>query len=171
MRTKIMVVGGVMVCVMALDCAAHRHGCACDAAAASAASTTAKVTRAGAPLRQQAQRVSLRAVLDHPDDYKGKLVRLQGKIDQVCPMRGCWLLLDDAGARARVTFKDYGFFVPTDSAGKQVRMDARVVKQTISEERAMHLQSETEGGNQEAVRGPQHIVALVATGVEISPSP
>ena len=38
---------------------------------------------------------------------------------RVCQMKGCWMELaaDNDTSGVRVTFKDYGFFVPTDSQG------------------------------------------------------
>lgn len=130
-------------------------------------SASASVVKAGDPLRPGAVRVPLSEALAHPEAYQGKVVRLEGTVEQVCPRRGCWLLLRDGDARARVTFKDYGFFVPTDCRGKSVRLDAEVTRSTISEELAAHLESETEGGDPQAVQGPQEIVSVVATGVEI----
>lgn len=125
------------------------------------------VFKAGDALREGATHVRLSQALAHPEDYQGQVVRLEGTIEQVCPMKGCWLLLRDGDARARVTFKDYAFFVPTDSGGKTVRLDAEVARETISEALAVHLEAETEGGDPASIRGPQAIVSVVARGVEI----
>jgi 3-oxoacyl-(acyl-carrier-protein) synthase len=63
----------------------------------------------------------------------------------------------------RVTFKDYGFFVPTDSAGAKARVQGRLQISQLSAEQAQHLRSE--GGSMAA--GAQREVRLVATGVEL----
>lgn len=44
-----------------------------------------------------------------------------GKVVEVCKMKGCWmkLALKD-GEETMVRFKDYGFFMPKDIAGKEV---------------------------------------------------
>ncbi len=40
-------------------------------------------------------------------------------VDAVCKKKGCWMELKAKdGTSMRVTFKDYGFFVPKDCAGK-----------------------------------------------------
>lgn len=40
-------------------------------------------------------------------------------VDAVCKKKGCWMELKATdGTSMRVTFKDYGFFVPKDCAGK-----------------------------------------------------
>lgn len=125
------------------------------------------VYRAGAALGSP-EVVALAAVLEHPEEYDGKVVRIEGKVDQVCQKKGCWMILRDGDANTRVTFKDYGFFVPLDTKpGSVVRIDAEVHRETIPEEMAKHYEEETEGGNPEAIEGPQDVVSVVATGVEI----
>ncbi|MEM7364534.1 MAG: DUF4920 domain-containing protein [Pseudomonadota bacterium] len=39
-----------------------------------------------------------------------------GTVTKVCQKEGCWMALVDGEHYARVTFKDYAFFVPTDIA-------------------------------------------------------
>ncbi len=46
-------------------------------------------------------------------------VWLEGVLSEVCQSRGCNLVIDDGTHQVRVRFKDYEFFVPTDSAGKK----------------------------------------------------
>jgi len=41
-----------------------------------------------------------------------------GVLTEVCQTRGCNFYLDTGERQIRVRFLDYGFFVPTDSAGK-----------------------------------------------------
>ena len=46
-------------------------------------------------------------------------VKLTASITEVCSKKGCWMKLDlENGKSMRVTFKDYGFFVPLNAAGK-----------------------------------------------------
>ena len=48
-------------------------------------------------------------------------VKTAGKIIDVCTKKGCWMKLDMGNNNAvRVTFKDYGFFVPTDASGEVI---------------------------------------------------
>jgi hypothetical protein len=44
-----------------------------------------------------------------------KTIKISGIITQVCQKKGCWLVLTDGEQFARVTFKDYKTFVPTDT--------------------------------------------------------
>jgi len=105
----------------------------------------------------------LSAVLRKPED--GKTVLVEGVVRRACSRMGCWMELAPAegGAGVRVTFKDYGFFVPTDSAGAKARVQGRLRVSQLSAEQAEHLRSE--GGSMAA--GTQREVQLVATGVEL----
>ncbi len=48
-------------------------------------------------------------------------VQVKGVITEVCQRKGCWMKLQtQSGDAVQVTFKDYGFFVPKDLAGKTV---------------------------------------------------
>jgi hypothetical protein len=42
----------------------------------------------------------------------------EGVLTEVCQTRGCNFFLDDEKSQVRVRFLDYGFFIPTDSNGK-----------------------------------------------------
>jgi hypothetical protein len=152
-------------CVPPGEGSSHNGGAVAERADQGSGATS--IIKAGAALTADSIPVALSEALASPGKYEGKTLRLEGTIEQVCPMRGCWLMLKDGDAQARVTFKDYGFFVPTNSRGKRIRLDAEVVRQTLSEELAVHLESETEGGNPESIHGPQEVISVIATGVEI----
>ena len=124
---------------------------------------------AGSPLLAQAETITLGEALAHPELYEGKVVRVTAHIDQVCQSSGCWMIVGEEGAESRVTFADYGFFVPKDAAGRTVEMDVMVKRETMSEEVAKHLASETEGEDPADVTGPVETVSVVATGVRILP--
>lgn len=124
---------------------------------------------AGAPLAAEATSATLADVLGHPERYDGQLVRITAPIDQVCQSSGCWMIVGDETTQSRVTFADYGFFVPKGVAGRTVEMDVRVERSTLSVEEARHYASETEGEDPEAIDAPVPTVSIVATGVRILP--
>jgi hypothetical protein len=66
-------------------------------------------------------------------------LKIKANVSEVCQMKGCWMVLDAVnGIPVRVTFKDYGFFVPKDIAGRDVIVQGIVSKTTLSEEAAKH---------------------------------
>jgi hypothetical protein len=117
----------------------------------------------GDPLPKNQAALPLSAVLSKPED--GKKVLVEGVVRRACSQMGCWMELAPAegGQGVRVTFKDYGFFVPTDSAGAKARVQGTVKVAQLSAEQAEHLRAE--GGSMPA--GSQREVRLVATGVEL----
>ena len=65
--------------------------------------------------------------------------QLTGTIKSVCQVKGCWMNVTlDNDAEVFVRFKDYGFFVPTDSADKEVTINGVVFTSEISVEDQKH---------------------------------
>ncbi|MFN3530775.1 MAG: DUF4920 domain-containing protein [Bacteroidia bacterium] len=68
-----------------------------------------------------------------------KEVKLVATIEECCQKKGCWMKVDlGDGKTMRVTFKDYGFFVPMDAAGRQVVMDGVASMEETSVEALRH---------------------------------
>lgn len=75
--------------------------------------------------------------------------------------------MDPKTPGCRVTFKDYGFFVPTDSAGSHARVEGVVHVATVPAERVAHLESEGAHFESKASDGTAREVQLVASGAEL----
>jgi uncharacterized protein DUF4920 len=112
--------------------------------------------------------VKLTELLAKPQAHEGKTVRVEGQVRKACEKKGCWMELAEGakGAGVRVTFKDYGFFVPLDSAGSAARVEGVVKVTELSESMAKHYEAE---GAQvpRGTDGKPREVQLVATGVEL----
>ncbi|HXG65114.1 MAG TPA: DUF4920 domain-containing protein [Blastocatellia bacterium] len=112
--------------------------------------------------------VALAEAMENVDKYAGKAIKVEGKIEDVCQAKGCWLVVTDGERQMRVSFKGYSFFVPKDSAGKKVILEGVVEKKTISEDHARHIAEESKNKVDPAtIKGPQQIIRMVATGVSI----
>ena len=112
--------------------------------------------------------VPLAQLLQTPEAYTRKNIFVEGKVRRACAKMGCWMELapSETGAGLRVTFKDYGFFVPVDSAGSTARVEGVVKVAELSQERAQHYESE--GATVPRGKdGKPREVQLVATGVEL----
>lgn len=110
----------------------------------------------------------LAKVLASPSEYEGKTVAVEAKIRKACEKKGCWMELAaaDKGPGVRVTFKDYGFFVPLDSAGSTAKVEGLVKVALLDEAKAKHL--EAEGATvPKGKDGKYREVQLVAVGVEL----
>lgn len=115
-----------------------------------------------------AEKVALEKVMSSVSEYSKKSVKIEGEIRDVCQSKGCWLVLTEGEHAMRVSFKDYGFFVPKDSAGKRVVVEGVVEEKTITELAARHYASESRDKvDPQSIKGPQRVITMVATGVEI----
>lgn len=112
--------------------------------------------------------VEMTALMAAPATFDGKTVALEGTVRKACEKKGCWMELaaSDKGPSVRVTFKDYGFFVPLDSAGSKAKIEGTVKVAELTPEKAKHYQDE---GAQVAKDkdGKYREVQVVALGVEL----
>jgi Domain of unknown function (DUF4920) len=127
----------------------------------------ASVRTFGKPLSLK-KTLSLQEAIQQPAKYQNQKVLLEGKIGDVCQMKGCWLMLSDGERAIRVKFEGYSFFVPKDSRGKKVRAEGRLVQETLSEDMARHYAAEqSTKSDPSKIKGPQSVVTFEATGVAI----
>lgn len=97
-------------------------------------------------------------------------VKVEGKIIEVCQMKGCWMKLDMGNNQTMtVRFKDYGFFVPKDAAGKMAVIDGFAKKSVTSVEMLKHYAED--GGKTQAqidsIIAPKEGYTFEAVGVII----
>ncbi len=157
----------------AQDGHSHSEGADCHhPASAAAAAPQVKqdgwVLTRGAPLKGKVEEVQLTHLLRNPTGLDGKTVRVEGRVRKACEKKGCWMELatDDKSPGVRVTFKDYAFFVPLDSAGSAARVEGVVKLAELSEGHAKHY--EAEGAIVPRGKdGKYREVQLVASGVEL----
>jgi hypothetical protein len=97
-----------------------------------------------------------------------KSAKVTGTVESVCQMKGCWMKVNTADGRTmRVTFRDYGFFVPKDIAGKTVVLEGTAAQTTTSVARLRHY-AEDAGKPKaeiEKITQPETALTFVADGV------
>jgi len=93
----------------------------------------------GAALPESETLHSLEEAISQLDELAGQSVVIEAEIQQVCQKKGCFFIARDGQATARVRFKDYGFFIPTDSAGKNVRLAGKLERVELTPEQAAHF--------------------------------
>lgn len=97
-------------------------------------------------------------------------MKVSGKVTSVCQARGCWMnVVDESGIGKPifVQFKDYGFFMPKDCAGKKVTLDGIAYKQVTPVEELRHY-AEDKGATKEeiaAITEPKEELKFLANGV------
>lgn len=99
-------------------------------------------------------------------------VVIQGTVEDVCQAKGCWLTLAVKDAESmRVSFKDYGFFVPKHIAGRQVVMKGTGMTTVTSVEELRHYAEDAGDSPEEiaAITEPLKEYTFVADGVKLLP--
>lgn len=98
-------------------------------------------------------------------------VKIQGEIIQTCAKKGCWMTISIPGQEElRVTFKDYGFFVPKDGVeGKNAIVEGELIKSVTDVETLRHFAEDAGKSKEEidAIIEPKEEYSFKATGVII----
>ena len=101
------------------------------------------------------------------DSIPAKVV---GAAGSVCQVKGCWMDMvsnSEGNPPMRVSFKDYGFFVPKDISGRTVVLDGYAYRSVTSVEDLRHY-AEDEGLSKEEIEKitePQEEIKFLASGV------
>ncbi len=95
-----------------------------------------------------------------------ELIQVSGQIDKVCQKMGCWMVIKDGEAQARILMKDHSFTVPMDSTGKAAVVEGTLESRTFTEKQVKHLEKDG-GGDPSAVGGERTEYVLTAAGVNI----
>lgn len=106
----------------------------------------------------------LTRVANATEDVNAKVV---GTVTAACQMSGCWMKLECGGEPMRVTFRDYGFFVPKDLAGSKVVIQGTARKKEVPVETLRHF-AQDEGKSEAeiaAITEPGWELEFVADGV------
>jgi hypothetical protein len=95
---------------------------------------------------------------------------VKATVAEVCPKKGCWMSVNGTkpGEKVRVTFKNYGFFVPTELVGKEVALQGQYVKHVESVEEQKHLLKDAKRPQAEidAITKPKETLRFIAIGVK-----
>jgi N-glycosylase/DNA lyase len=98
-------------------------------------------------------------------------VKIVGKVENVCQAKGCWMnIASENGAPSmHVDFKNYGFFMPKNIAGKSVVMIGKAVKEVISVENLRHFAEDAgkSAADIAKITQPKENIKFVASGVLI----
>ena len=97
-------------------------------------------------------------------------VQVAGTVSEVCQMKGCWMNIQTDNAdndAVMVRFKDYGFFVPKDIAGRRVLMNGYAFKELTPVDELRHYAEDAGKSAEEiaAITEPKTEIKFLASGV------
>jgi hypothetical protein len=105
-------------------------------------------------------------------DIDSTYVTLSGNVSSSCAKKGCWMKVAVGPEEdMRVTFKDYGFFVPKDLNGQEVVMEGMLKRKVSSVDELRHFAEDAGKSAEEvaAIQQPDTIYSFEAIGVKIWP--
>ncbi len=88
-----------------------------------------------------AEVVPVSKILANPDEYAGKRVRVEGKVADVCQMRGCWFEMESDKPAETIKFKvtDGVMTFPTTAKGKYAVAEGIVKKMPLTLEQTIKM--------------------------------
>ncbi len=119
----------------------------------------------GAPMPSMDAVQTLGQLVADSERYLDQDVVLKTRIAKVCQKKGCFFVATDGATTARVTFKDYEFFIPTDAGGKTVALAGTFGRKALSAEQAAHYAKDL--GDEPGAAAPKFEYVIVATSVSI----
>ncbi len=113
-----------------------------------------------------AEATPLAKALEAHGEGSADTLKITGRIHKVCAKKGCWMVVKDGDAEARVVMKGYAFTVPTTSQGKQTTVEGTLKVKTFTEAQAKHLAIDA-GEDPAKVTGERKELLITASGISI----
>lgn len=129
--------------------------------------TAAKTENFGDPITADSA-ISIEEMKNLMGEKKELAVKVTAPVDAVCQKKGCWMELKAAdGTTMRVTFKDYGFFVPKDCNGKTATvLGVAKVEETSIADLKEYAKDDGQGEAEiAAITAPKKELVFEASGV------
>lgn len=118
--------------------------------------------------------VKISTLLDHPEKYLGKVIKIQGIAMNVCPKRGCWMKIKSDRKKESLLIKvnDGEMVFPMSARGKKTVIQGKLIKkmmplkQVIELEKARHKKMK-KPFDPKSVKGPRAKYMFKPIGVLI----
>lgn len=113
--------------------------------------------------------LTMQAMLDSLAGNDSIYTTVKGPIKAACQAKGCWMSMDANGQDMLVQFKDYGFFVPKNSAEHNATMKGWAYLDTLTVAEQQELAKDAEKTAEEiaAITEPKVKLSFMADGVII----
>ena len=121
----------------------------------------------GGTMPYEGEAVSLKQAIAFLDDGSDVFVKVEGKVTEVCQAKGCWMILVDGDTYARITFENYGFFVPIETSMQRSLVYGVLSEHTLSGEQASHFARDAGSQSTLALQGEVKEYSIVARSVQL----
>jgi hypothetical protein len=129
----------------------------------------AKVASFGAQIDDQGS-IAFDEALEKIKGVDSMPMKITANVTEVCQAKGCWMNVVGDKTKDQpffVKFKDYGFFMPKDCAGKKVVLDGVAYKEVTSVDELRHYASDKGASKEEIekITEPKEELKFLASGV------
>ena len=138
-------------------------------------SGTASTTTSYGKALSGASPVRISDLVRSPEQYLGKTVRVEGLVQDICPMKGCWIDILERQGHETIRFQvpDGVIVFPVEARGREVVAEGVLHKREMSKRQATswlrHLAEEKgEPFDASSVTGPMVFYQLRGLGAEVS---
>ena len=113
------------------------------------------------------------AILDSPDTFIGKTVRIEGMIIEVCAKRGCWVYVasDRQNEKIQVKVTDGEIVFPMSASGRMAVVEGVVEELKLSKDQMIeylkHLAEEKGQPFDPSTIKDERMIRLIGLGAEI----
>ncbi|WP_293747241.1 DUF4920 domain-containing protein [uncultured Paraglaciecola sp.] len=119
----------------------------------------------GVILDESLPNLSMENLVVDSSTHLTKPFQVEARIAKVCQKKGCFFIAQQDQHILRVSFRDYGFFIPTDSSGKTVTLAGELVQKDLSPEQAAHFKADLKSDTE--ILKPGVVYEIVADSVRI----
>ncbi len=122
----------------------------------------------GASMPLEGDAISLKqAIANIDENYQNEMIKIYGQVTEVCQAKGCWMILVDGDSYARITFEDYGFFVPIETSMQRSVVYGILSEYVLSGEQAEHYAQDAGSQSTLKMEGEVKEYSLVARAVQL----
>lgn len=118
--------------------------------------------------------IPISTLLDHPEQYVGKEIKIEGIATDVCPKRGCWMRIQSDRKKESLLIKvnDGEMVFPMSAKGKNLVLQGKLFKKMMSKEEVIEIEKAraTKMGKKfdpASVTGPRPVYSFQPSGVVI----
>ena len=119
------------------------------------------------------EKTPVSAILENPDSFLGKTVRIEGMVIEVCAKRGCWLYIagDKQGEKIQVKVTDGEIVFPMSASGRMAVVEGVVEELKLSRDDMIkylqHLAEEKGQPFDPTTVKDERMIRLIGLGAEI----
>jgi hypothetical protein len=111
--------------------------------------------------------ISLKQAIAKLDQGQEGFVKIAGQVTEVCQAKGCWMILVDGDTYARVSFEDYGFFVPIETSMQRSVIYGQLTQHVLSGEQAEHFAQDAGAQSTLKLEGEVREYSILARAVQL----